>query len=385
MRRLTSTLISLSAIAGGSFAASVAQAEETPSGFMITPGVGYYQFDDDRRLDANPLMSLGLGYQFDSPWAVELLYLRANTDIERTDFSVDHDQFRLDGYYNFARSGKWQPYLAAGVGQADFDAGNIGQYDDDLVDFGGGFRYFLSEHVALRTDLRGVYGDEFEDVDAALTFGLNFILGGSSSSKPVASKPAPTPPPAPAAPVDSDNDGVVDGKDQCPSTPAGVAVDSVGCALDTDGDGVADYKDECPDSAKGAKVDAKGCYLELLEDKEVRLNVKFANNSVVVPEQYMAEVEAVADFLRSYATTDVVIEGHTDDRGSAAYNQALSERRAKSVAAVLISRFGIEADRVSAVGYGEEDPMATNDTEEGRALNRRVVAVVKATVKTIQQ
>jgi OOP family OmpA-OmpF porin len=103
----------------------------------------------------------------------------------------------------------------------------------------------------------------------------------------------------------------------------------------------------------------------------------------VVSEEYMAEVQRVADYKRAYYNTDVVIEGHTDDRGAADYNQALSERRAKAVAAVLTNRFGIDANRVSAVGYGEAQPLVDNATAQNRALNRRVVAVVTAQVKTI--
>ena len=73
-----------------------------------------------------------------------------------------------------------------------------------------------------------------------------------------------------------------------------------------------------------------------------------------------------------------MIEGHTDSVGTATYNQALSERRAMAVRDVLIEAFGIHPGRIDAMGFGEGRPVAENDTEEGRAINRRVEAVVEA-------
>ncbi|WP_317930765.1 OmpA family protein [Halioxenophilus sp. WMMB6] len=377
------TIATLTAI-GASLATLPTMAEEQYSGITLTPGLGYYFFDNDRNLEDDALFSIAVGYQFNNPWAFELLYLEANTEADGFgNFDVDHDQLRLDTLYHFNRSGKWQPYLAGGVGRGNFET-SFADSDETMLNLGGGLKYYFTDRVALRSDLRAIYGDEDDTFDAALTFGLNILLGGKSSSvsKP-ASKPAPTP--VANTPADSDKDGVADSADQCADTPAGVVVDAVGCPVDSDRDGVADYQDQCPDTAKGAKVDSKGCYLELLEDREVTLKVQFANNSDEVPEAYMGEVEKVATFMREYVNTSVVIEGHTDDRGAASYNQALSERRAKSVASLLTSRFGIAAERVSAVGYGEEKPLVDNDTAENRATNRRVVAVVKTQVKTIAQ
>jgi len=76
-----------------------------------------------------------------------------------------------------------------------------------------------------------------------------------------------------------------------------------------------------------------------------------------------------------------VIEGHTDSRGSDAYNQPLSERRANAVRDELVNEYDIDASRVSTVGYGESRPVATNDTDEGRAQNRRIEAVLSVEVE----
>ncbi len=183
--------------------------------------------------------------------------------------------------------------------------------------------------------------------------------------------------------ADADGDGVMDKDDQCPNTPKGADVDAKGCPLDDDRDGVPNYLDQCPNTAAGAKVDDKGCYIVLKESKEVQLRVNFASNSAKVPATDYEVIKQVADFMKLYPLTSVVVEGHTDDRGSDAYNKSLSQRRANSVAAILSTEYGIDPSRISAVGYGEERPLVANDSRENMAKNRRVVAVVTATVETI--
>ena len=139
--------------------------------------------------------------------------------------------------------------------------------------------------------------------------------------------------------------------------------------------------DASPDTEAGARVNAVGCYIMLKGSKEIELNVNFANNSSVVEAAYFDEIRAVADFMKQYPVTEAVIEGHTDSSGSEAYNQQLSERRANKVADVLVEEFNVDAGRVSAIGYGEARPIADNDTAAGRSANRRVVAVISATVE----
>jgi OOP family OmpA-OmpF porin len=178
--------------------------------------------------------------------------------------------------------------------------------------------------------------------------------------------------------LDSDNDGVADHKDQCLNTPAGVSVDMKGCALDSDNDGVIDHLDACPNSTVGSKVDDKGCYIALKEAKSIRLDVQFASNSTLVNAKYFPQIKKVAAFLKEYPKASVVIEGHTDDSGSAAYNQSLSEKRAQAIAHVLTKELGVAANRVSAIGYGEEKPLVNNNSAANREANRRVVAVISS-------
>lgn len=167
--------------------------------------------------------------------------------------------------------------------------------------------------------------------------------------------------------IDSDGDGVSDVDDQCPGTPAGMAVDKFGCAGDSDGDGVADDRDQCPNTPRGWKVDSRGCAVPL-----VFRDLNFEYDSATLTTQAKAVLdEKVAPALRDNPGVKLKIVGHTDDRGSEAYNQGLSERRAQSVANYLFTR-GIVRNRLSTAGKGESDPVAPNSVEAGRAANRRV-------------
>jgi OOP family OmpA-OmpF porin len=177
-------------------------------------------------------------------------------------------------------------------------------------------------------------------------------------------------------PIDSDKDGVYDYLDKCPDTPLGVKVDGNGCPLDTDGDGVLDYLDKCPDTPKGVKVDKNGCPFPVDKPCEtITLNILFDTNKTDIKSQYHDELKKVGDFLNKYSAGTAVIEGHTDSVGSADMNMKLSKRRADSVRAYIIEKFGVKSERVIAKGYGETKPVASNKVAEGRQKNRRIDAL----------
>ena len=164
-------------------------------------------------------------------------------------------------------------------------------------------------------------------------------------------------------PLDSDNDGVADYLDQCPDTPRWTEVDARGCSLDSDGDGVTDEKDRCPDTPAGARVNVHGCW--------VLSGVLFDTGKSTVKPEMAGELEEVAAVMRRNPELKIEIQGHTDSVGDAAYNRRLSEQRARAVMNYLIGE-GISAGRLRARGLGESRPAASNDTAEGRAINRRV-------------
>ncbi len=190
---------------------------------------------------------------------------------------------------------------------------------------------------------------------------------------------------AKGCPIDSDGDGVYDGLDQCPDTPKGCKVDEHGCPIDSDGDGVCDGLDKCPDTPKGAKVDQDGCPVvlieketELLDTGMIRLqDVNFETAKAnILPESYPS-LDAVGQILGKWQDLKIEIGGHTDARGSAPLNLKLSQARADSVLAYLKARFpNLAPDQFTTKGYGKTKPIAPNNTDLGRAKNRRVEFVV---------
>jgi OOP family OmpA-OmpF porin len=150
------------------------------------------------------------------------------------------------------------------------------------------------------------------------------------------------------------------------------------CVEDSDGDGVVDCYDKCPDTPKGIKVDKDGCPIPLKEKVSITLLVEFDFDKAMVKPEFHTEIEKVANMLIAYPKTNVELEGHTDWINTDEYNMKLSRRRAESVKNYLVDTFGIEASRISTVGYGESMPIDTNETAEGRQRNRRVVANIEA-------
>jgi outer membrane protein OmpA-like peptidoglycan-associated protein len=168
--------------------------------------------------------------------------------------------------------------------------------------------------------------------------------------------------------MDGDGDGVVDALDKCPTTPAGRTVNAEGCEPDGDGDGVVDSLDKCPTTPTGDRVDSKGCSLPTVMNLQ---GVNFDNNRDTLRADAINILEEAIATLKRYPALKVEIAGHTDSANSDAYNLDLSQRRANSVMNYFIGK-GIEADRLSAKGYGEAEPIADNSTSEGRFKNRRV-------------
>jgi OOP family OmpA-OmpF porin len=196
-----------------------------------------------------------------------------------------------------------------------------------------------------------------------------------------------------AAPVDSDGDGVYDDQDRCPGTPQGVEVDETGCPLDSDGDGVYDYMDQCSGPPRGVAVDEPGCPLDSdgdgvynrmdecprtpegahVDDRGcwVLEGLYFDTDEAEIKARGYAILQEVVEVLERNPGVRVEIAGHTDSRGSDGYNQLLSERRAQAVRDFLVEA-GIDADRLTARGYGESRPAVPNTSDENMAKNRRV-------------
>lgn len=315
--------------------------ETISNGFTVSPGLGRYYFADDRELENDGFWSLGLGYQFDSPWSVELNYLTGEADDDLgSKLNIDYEQLRLDGLYHFNNAEGWQPYFAFGLGSMEFDPdGGADDFSETVINAGAGLKYFITPALALRGDIRAFNSLDEEDTDVALTLAVNYLFGQPSAA------------------------------------PSRLK------AIDGDSDRGADPIDPCSDSAMDSGADSP-CYTMEKRQYSVDLQVNFDTDSDMVTAVYLSKIEAVARFMKDYPQTDVVVEGHTDSRASDSYNLDLSSRRAEAVVRILVDRFGVKASRVVSKGYGEARPAADNDSDAGRAVNRRVVAVISVTVES---
>ena len=390
--------IAMAAIAT-TFAAS-AMADERKETIYINPFAGYQLFDDARDLSETGTFGVGIEYRFRPIWAIEAIYSRADADRKYAPGSSDFDEIRLDGTYYFAGQDKaWNPYVSAGAGHANFgedDSSAIRtagtNHDETRVNVGTGLRYNVSDLISLRGDLREFHGIDESTFDTQVSLGISVAFSRTVGD---------------AAPKDADEDGVPDSRDQCPGTPAGATVDSTGCEPDADNDGVADVRDACPDTPRGAEVNSRGCELDSDNDGVVNsqdlcpgttagakvddsgcegvtetvetftVEVQFPLESAKIGDEYDDEIRRVANSLKENPGTVVEIAGHADNTGKASYNQRLSQRRAEAVADRLTDSLGVDPADVSAKGYGESEPVASNATAAGRAENRRVEARIQ--------
>jgi OOP family OmpA-OmpF porin len=330
--------------------------------YEITPMIGgtysegNLNFDDQNYANAG----LGLGFNLDDSMfdQVELGLLRSFEDVDYdngTDTGVT--RFFTNLVKDYGLNDSTSLYALVGAGVEWFDDEQFNNENGLFANYGVGIKYKISEAMALKADIRHLVSFDGGDNNLLYTVGLAIPFGKKAA-------PAPEPKPEPK-PMDSDNDGVIDANDQCPNSAPGAVVDAKGCEIDTDGDGVVDSKDKCPDTPKGNIVDENGCSLK------VDLNINFETDSAVINNSYDSKIKKFADFMKAFPSVKGKIEAHTDSVGSEKYNQQLSEKRAAS-AVKAIEAYGVEADRLNAIGYGETKPKASNDTAEGRAENRRV-------------
>lgn len=143
--------------------------------------------------------------------------------------------------------------------------------------------------------------------------------------------------------------------------------------IDYDRDGVIKARDKCDFTVIEALVDNNGCGSKIAKVEPFKIDIKFANNSAVIPAKGYAEIKKLAEFLEKFPDLNILIEGHTSKVGNQILNQTLSENRAKSVVFVLLNDFNIAKERVTSIGYGFSRPQEEGDTEAAHAVNRRIL------------
>ncbi|GAA0359455.1 outer membrane porin OprF [Bowmanella denitrificans] len=322
---------------------------DTPSEYEgWVAGFGeYYNADSDKPLPMGGLddgtgFGAELGFRFTPKWGARIEWSHLNLDSKSGLADESGDRVGIDGLYFLDQK---QTYLFGGFKHQNLED------NYRMMNLGVGRHWDLTEKWKLVTEAAAYYDFGQDFTDYGLKLGLAYTFGHKSKPMPV-SEPEPQPlAPVTQAPKDSDMDGVYDDKDRCPNTP------------------------------RMDKVDSNGCSIFMEEKVETKLDILFANNSYEVGNPDAAQIVEFAEFMRRFPNTQAVIEGHTSTPGKDDYNQTLSENRAKAVRRLLIDRYGIDAGRLQAVGYGESRPLDSANTAEAHKRNRRIHATVSAMEK----
>jgi len=348
--------------------AQAANAQEFDDRWYLTGSAGFNMQDNDRGTRNAPFGTLGVGKFFSPNWSVdgELNYQNPNRD-DNQDLNWSQYGISFDARYHFIQEGRgWNPYVVGGLGyqrsEEEFDnfpnPNSPGERKDGHIagKFGVGIQSTFAHRVAIRTELAvrldadndsmGALGTDDDHNDGEDWF--QDILASVGVVIPLGPEPTAPVAPAPAAPTCAD--------------------------MDSDGDGVNDCDDKCPGSQAGQTIGPDGCPVPVSIDLK-GVNFDF-DKSTLRPDAVAILNEAI-EILKRYPDLKVEVAGHTDSKGTDAYNQKLSERRASAVYDYLTSN-GVDAGRlVGPVGYGESRPIAPNtnedgsDNPEGRARNRR--------------
>jgi OOP family OmpA-OmpF porin len=333
-----------------------AQAEHAVPGWRAGAAASFADFEGESDLGA-PLselddsavgLKLHTQYQFNDWFGIEGAYFNTADFEEQTgtgDIDLNLDGFSIDGVaYIPMGTPDIKLYGKAGYFDADSEVSLNGAVDnqgsEDGLTLGAGAMIEIAEQWGIRADF------DWYDADVGdlwmVNLGLEYFFGGEKKAEP----PPPPPPPPPPEPEPE------------PAPPPPPA--------DTDGDGVADTGDACPDTPAGERVGEKGCSCD------VTRQVEFAFNSAELTPEGEATLDEVAETLQRLNWVGGTVEGHTDNVGGDEFNMDLSQRRAQTVADYLEDK-GVSPGRFDTQGFGESQPVADNETEEGRAQNRRVV------------
>ncbi len=348
------------ALLGGLAFAQAASAQEFDDRWYLTGSAGFNFQDSDRLTNDAPFVTLGLGKFISPNWSLdgELNYQNPNFDANQ-DLNWSQYGASLDLRRHFIQEGRgWNPYLLFGLGYqkseeeyaaVDLNGPRERKDGNFAAKVGAGLQTTFDKRVAVRAEV--AYRADFDDQsyhaagedwfgDVLASVGVVIPLGPA----PVAAAPAP----APVAPSCAD--------------------------LDDDGDGVNNCDDRCPDSQPGQTIGPDGCPVPVSIDLK---GVNFDFDKSNLRPDAVAILGEASEILKRYPDLRVEVAGHTDSKGTDAYNQKLSERRATAVYNYLTQN-GVDASRlVGPIGYGESRPIAPNtnsdgsDNPEGRAKNRR--------------
>jgi OOP family OmpA-OmpF porin len=327
------------ALLGAVAMAQTASAQDFDDRWYVTGGIGYNVQDSDRNTEDTLFGTLGFGKFVTPNWSIDGEFNYQNPQIDGTDLNWTQWGVSVDARYHFIKEGKnWWPYIRAGLGvyRAEeefflFPGPGLGEREEShlMANLGVGLqadydRYAIRAEIGTRvafddTSVQSPNSDRFADLVGQLTF--VWKLGDRAAA------------PAPVEPV----------------------VPQQTCAdLDDDGDGVNNCNDRCPNSVAGQTIGADGCEVKVTIDLR---GVNFDFDKATLRPDAIAILDEAVSILQRYPQMRFELAGHTDECGSDAYNQRLSERRARVVYDYLIGK-GIDAGRISGPNaYGETRPI----------------------------
>lgn len=317
------------------------------AGVTVTPLLVGYTWQDtkhnndaaDHLYGATPelqddlFVGAALGVEL-TPWlGFEAEYNQVKGDIEggtvaeRAVIGDEYKQTQINGNFYVTSDlitknydSKVKPYVLLGAGHYKYEYENSALEDDEgtLGNAGLGAFWRLNDALSVRTEARATYNFDEDFWNYTALAGLNVVLGGHLKPAAPVVEVAPVEPVAPVAPAPQ----------------------------------------------------------ELTEDLNMELRVFFDTNKSNIKDQYKPEIAKVAEKLVEYPNATARIEGHTDNTGPRALNERLSLARANSVKSSLVNEYNVDASRLSTQGFAWDQPIADNNTKEGRAMNRRVFATI---------
>ena len=300
---------------------SVVSAQVRPYTFSVTPYFGGYLFDKDQRLRNSPVGGINLGYNFTKYFGVEASgeYIDTKYDLTTSHHSQSTGvgNYRLDGIFNLIPDSRLVPFVFAGFGGQSIDyPKNVPDRTASAVDYGAGLKFFFTNWLALRADVRQIYIFDDNRKDIEYTLGFSFYFGGSKPALVSRTEPITEPAPVPMA------------------------------------------KEKVVIMASEPRVDAK-FMVALTEPKIIVLafeDVHFDFDQSTLKPEAQTILKRNIQLLKDNPQAQIRVAGYTSASGTEEYNQKLSERRANSVKEYLISEGIIAPDRLTIIGYGKENP-----------------------------
>ena len=320
-------------------------AEEGPT---VSLGASY-NILSNMGIDNSMAQEIGVGFRFNPRFSLSTVYSQFTSDRKQGGQS-DVKILRADVAYDLKPwTGELTPYLISGIDYFRDNPEGGDQKTYDRVNIGVGLRQALSPRLSLQGDMRAVRVLEHKKTEGIFNVSLVWSFGSIAKATPTKPAPEPIAQPEPVEPP-----------------PAVVLI------LDEDQDGVTNLADFCLGTPKGVKVDATGCP----PDKSIDLFFTFDVDSYAIRPENQKVINRMGQLLQQHPDLQMSISGHTDSTGTEKHNQQLSEKRAQALSQMLIEQFAIDENRLKIIGYGENAPIASNDTEEGQQQNRNVSASV---------